>query len=153
MGVALLAACQPPPEVNLGGTDLPAEGAPTVNIIYPPQSRAGGGGPFELIADAAGDWLLTIALDIDNLELVDPYSDPDPAIVEGQGHWHIDASSAQFGTQVDFTRFIEIPISGADNPAEDLIITVTLRDNDHGQLPSTPGSKVQDTVELKLVTE
>ncbi|MFK7931839.1 MAG: hypothetical protein AB8H79_26920 [Myxococcota bacterium] len=153
IGAALLIACKPPPEVQLGGTDSPADESPQIRIIYPPQSRDGGGGPFELASETpGGDWLLTIAFDIDDLELVDPYSDPDPPIVEGEGHWHLDSDNSQFGTVVDFVRFAEVPILRGDaGVQENVIITVTLRDNDHGALPSINGSNVEDTVEIKLV--
>jgi hypothetical protein len=140
----MLIACEPPPEVDVAGQ---LEDDVSISIVYPPLVDPEGG-PFRIKPDANGDFFVKIVVDVTGFELVDPYADPPPPNAEDEGHWHADLSDGD--TIVSFARFGEIYLDGSEVTDGDLrVITVTVRQNDHGQRDLEDGAG-EDTVEIRL---
>lgn len=130
--IAALPACAPPPEVG-------ASSEPTITIAFPeidggvvgleclpnPEFVCGTSDP-EQVAPYAEQLDLTVVVDIDNLELVDPYA-PDTELIEGQGHWHAHINNESITSSS--TRVANV-LTEVDSGVT-VILDVTIRDNEH----------------------
>ena len=135
MLAAVLVGCAPPPAIQ-GSLE------PAITIAFPqivaaeqiplscqpnPAFVCGTSDPL-VTAPYAEQLQITLVVDIDNLELRDPYTG-DVELVDGQGHWHLDINESKIATA--FTRVAEIttPV-----PFGIVVVDTTLRDNLHEPL-------------------
>lgn len=156
LGVALATGCQPPPEIQLNGTDgtdEPDGGDPTVSIAFPPPVDPDGGGPYEFERqDVTEDWDVVVAVDIDGLDMVDPYTNPPPELADGEGHWHLDSNITGVTTLVVSSGSVEFEVpSELITPGQTAVLTVSLRNNEHGALNDSDGDPIEAVVEIALV--
>lgn len=147
LGLLLVAACEPPPEIQLGE----GGGDPSVAIAFPPQQNDEGSGPFQIARDSdTGDIVFMVVIDVDNFELVDPYLEENSEVVDGQGHWHVIAGGVE--TPIPGVPFTEVTIPAGD-VADNQLLTVTaaLKNNDHSPVDDSDGNEIEATVEVQLV--
>jgi len=117
--VALLAACQPPPEV--GGS-----GDPSIEIVYPPDDI----GSIELQPD--GKLVIVIAVDLDGIEFVSP-SVSEGNVVEGQGHYHFHVNGEYLGPPEQQLHIYESEVG--EFPVDTAMqVRVSLATNNHVDL-------------------
>jgi hypothetical protein len=143
--MTLLVACEPPPASAVSVADE----ALAITILYPPSSNDAGNGPFEILPQADGDYVIPVVVDVSGIELTNPYTDPAPELDDAQGHWHADVEGAS--TLATSDRFGELVIAGDSVTAPSTaVITVTMRENDHNPREDE-GEGVEDTVEVLLI--
>lgn len=128
---ALLAACEPPPQIDVGTGTGAGAGAPGIEIVYPENN-----GTYELEEDCS--LFMPVAVDLDNFTLQDPAAAD--GLVEGQGHFHIQPSITPGVFTVAYEPAAEVVISAEDlfgtSPPASLTIsfTVDLVDNEHAPI-------------------
>jgi len=128
---ALLVACAPPPEVVVGGE-------PSIEIAFPPRNVG------QIATDCDGDLQMLIVVDIDGIELQDPYVDG-IELVEGQGHWHANLGGLE-GYTPSFGQSVEVTADAVQLGVTRL--EVTLQDNLHGDIDAELS---QNSIEFELV--
>lgn len=135
-----VAACQPPPPVELGGEDPVA---PAIEILYPEPAQ-------EIVLDATCTLTEPLIVHVEGLDLV--ATGPDPEDIPGEGHWHggpslsrgYCVSSVAFcvgdATGEGFTTY-----DGSGMAPGSLTLYVELQSNVHARLGPT------DQVEVRLI--
>ncbi len=122
-----LAACAPPPLPVADDTDTQdedtgeeEEALPTVEFVFPHNN---------LVGTVCAEFF--VAVDIDNIELVDFKTNTDN--VDGQGHWHLvdDITGDYYALPVPYGS-ISADLNG--NETRNYQLTATLNDNDHTPL-------------------
>ena len=144
--IVSLVGCAPPPEFQaVGGPTDPA-----VRIAFPPAIDPSGSGPFQLREEEPGaGWLLFVAIDVDNFEMVDPYDQENSEPVDGQGHWHLEVFGEE--TPVAGDAFTELEIIGEPHAVGDLVtVRAELKQNDHQPVLDESNNEVAATVEIQL---
>ena len=148
LGLLLIAACEPPPEILPGDQ---VAGEPAVRFAFPPQQNEEGTGPFEVarVSDT-GDIDFTVVIDTDNFAMVDPYADENSEPVDGQGHWHVIFNGVE--TPIPGVPFADLHVDAGDVADGQLVtITAALKQNDHSPALDSDGNELEATVEIKLV--
>ncbi|MCB9680505.1 MAG: hypothetical protein H6733_03465 [Alphaproteobacteria bacterium] len=136
----VLAACEPPPNPLGSGVSL--------DIIYPPATNPGGGA-FQILPETDGDYHIDVIVDIEGIELVNPYTDPPPPVDDTQGHWHLETAGQSHVTSFD--RWAELVVDGSTITSNSIIVlTATMRQNDHNPR-EVEGTAIEDTIEVQLV--
>jgi len=133
--VGLLIGCQPPDAVVVEQVD----DDPSIAIIHPPADVG------TVSVDPDGVLRMLVAVDIDNLEFIEPNSTDE--LVTGEGHWHFLINDVYIVSPEDlFFEYVSQPDEFVPGP---LSISATLQDNLHRDLDEFDTFKA--VVEFELV--
>jgi hypothetical protein len=150
--LAVGTACQPPPPIDLGGSDTDASAPdPSVALVYPPINI----GSWAIDADC--HVRMPVAVDIDDFELVDFREAAEADMLSPtQGHWHVTFDLLDFYATV-ITQSIDVDFFNTANPGlakglastgSTLLLGASLRHNDHSPIEC---ARCDAQIELTLV--